>query len=177
MISLFNANHDRQDHVAGVGQRGRFASYRDDEHLDNTQRGNQSPASLSRGGSTVTATEQSMQAVASVGNLARQLTLTSPQPHYGGAGAEDDLFHPKKDSELDPYSSNFSAKAWAQKIVDIASKDANKALRKTGIAYRNLPQCKWFRQRNRFQPTVANVFISGIGMLKDAIGRRERSRF
>jgi ATP-binding cassette, subfamily G (WHITE), member 2, PDR len=178
MFSLFHANHDRQDHVAGVGPRRMSASYGPDEYVDQTYLGTQRLASLSGVDDTVTdvtVTERSIQVDATVGNLARQLSSCLAQPPCPGAEKEDDLFNPKQDSDLDPYSANFSSKAWARKIVDIASRDANKTLRKAGIAYRNL-SVHGFGSDTDFQATVSNVFISGIGMLKDAMSSKKKGK-
>jgi ATP-binding cassette subfamily G (WHITE) protein 2 (PDR) len=158
MFSLFNAKLDRQ--VQAV-----TSTSQEPEYLNGTSQDNEHLGSLS----------SSVQADATVGDLARQLTLCSVQPPYAGVREEDTLFHPKKESDLDPYSSNFSSKAWARKIVDIASRDANKTLRKAGIAYRNL-SVHGFGSDTDFQATVTNVFISGMRMLEDAVRSKKNGK-
>lgn len=114
-----------------------------------------------------------------VGELARRLTRQSSR-HPGDAasqrGNDDDGgdLIVEKDSELDPFSKNFSAKAWTRKILGVTSRDPEKYPQQTaGVAFRNL-QVFGYGSDSGYQMTVGNAPWSIFGTLKDLIGGKKR---
>lgn len=119
-----------------------------------------------------------------VGELARQLTRQSSKhaierSKTGGSGVEsqDDGsdFVIEKDSELDPFSPNFSAKAWTRRMIGITSRDPERHPKRTaGVAFKNL-KVFGYGSDTGFQQTVGNIPYAAFGAARDFIlGRRRK---
>jgi ATP-binding cassette, subfamily G (WHITE), member 2, PDR len=106
-----------------------------------------------------------------VRGLARQLTnrtsiSISPDPAH--------IFNPDKDSQLDPNSSNFNARAWTKAIVRLSEQDPeNHKPRSAGIAFRNLNV--WgFGAATDYQKSVGNVWLESVGIVRKLFGIGQR---
>lgn len=88
--------------------------------------------------------------------------------------ADVNPLNPEKDSILDPYSPNFSAKAWTKSMLNIISHDPEKFPQRTaGFAFKNL-NVYGFGAATDYQKTVGNVFLEVIGIARKLlrIGQR-----
>ncbi len=164
---LGNYNADQTAKTTSSGPHRIPSSYPSNYHSED--------ASTPSNDSTVAGEDTDVQ----IGNLARQLTRQSHAHHHGHHKNEvedfeaDTLFHPEKDSELDPYSPNFSAKAWATAMLNLSSRDTNNPRRRAGFAFRNL-SVNGFGSDTDYQATVGNTVLAMVGQLKDMLGRKKR---
>jgi hypothetical protein len=116
-----------------------------------------------------------------VNELARQLTRQST--HQGPITADsaslvsssdtNHIFHPQKDSQFDPYSSNFDAKSWAKTLLGLVANDPNNPMRKAGIAFSDL-SVHGFGKDTDYQNTVGTLFYSLFGLVKNVVHPRKR---
>lgn len=106
--------------------------------------------------------------------LSRQ-TSTHQSTHQTGEGASDDGgedFLIVKDSEYDPFSSNFDSKKWIRRMVGVVSKDELHPMRTSGIAYSNL-RVFGYGGGADYQETVGNKPLS---ILSDIAGLVSRNK-
>lgn len=105
-------------------------------------------------------------------SLARQLSRASTR-NFGDLDA-DDVLRPEAGTVYDPFSDSFDSRAWIKSLLAITSRDPEKYPRRTaGIAFKNL-SVHGYASDVEYQQTVGNVFLSGLGSLRDAISGRKR---
>ncbi|WVO15160.1 hypothetical protein L204_102804 [Cryptococcus depauperatus] len=102
-----------------------------------------------------------------VGQLARQMTQQS-MAHEDDTSA---LFAYEKGSDLDPFSDQFNPRKWTQLIFKV-SQDYRPP-RKAGLSFTDL-NVHGYGSDADYQKTVGNLFLYGIGILRDLIGHRKR---
>lgn len=118
-----------------------------------------------------------------IGELARNLTRQSSRHQGDGAsqrgggdqgGDDGGDFIVEKDSELDPFSKNFSAKAWTRRILGVTSRDPEKYPHRTaGVAFRNL-NVFGYGSDSGYQMTVGNAPWAIFGTIKDFVMGNKR---
>ncbi|WRT64947.1 uncharacterized protein IL334_001887 [Kwoniella shivajii] len=120
-----------------------------------------------------------------LGHLARQLSRQSQRSHHrhehrvdhtndiqeDDAETSENPFEYEKDSNLDPFSSNFDAKKWTRGFV--RSMQNSGPQRKSGISFRNLAVHGYGSDAD-YQKTVSNLPLSLFGSLRDMIGNRKK---
>ena len=93
-------------------------------------------------------------------------SATGPFP--GGPFAAD--LHP--DSPLNPNSPKFRARTWAKAIVEQVAADGA-SFRTSGVCFENL-HVYGYGAGTDYQKDVANVWLEGVGMVRRALGQRQR---
>ncbi|KAL2162348.1 hypothetical protein VTH06DRAFT_7261 [Thermothelomyces fergusii] len=77
-----------------------------------------------------------------------------------------------KESPLNPNGPKFSARAWAQAVVDMATGEGHQ-FRTTGVAFQNL-NVHGFGSPTDFQKDVVNVWLEAVGLLRRITGHGKR---
>jgi ATP-binding cassette subfamily G (WHITE) protein 2 (PDR) len=104
-----------------------------------------------------------------VHDLARKLTKQSTYSH-----TETNPVEAGPDSKLNPNSPNFSAKAWAQSLVQLQQSEADRnPMRTAGVAFRNL-NAYGFGASTDYQKTVGNIWLQIAGSIRRRFGAQER---
>lgn len=77
-----------------------------------------------------------------------------------------------KESPLNPNGPNFSARAWAKAVVDMATGEGHR-FRTAGVAFQNL-NVYGFGSPTDFQKDVLNVWLEAVGFLRRITGHGKR---
>ncbi|KAI1637777.1 ABC-2 type transporter-domain-containing protein [Biscogniauxia mediterranea] len=104
-----------------------------------------------------------------VHELARKYTT---QSNANGVAGSNPFLDAGKDSPLNPSSPNFSARAWAKAIVNMAESDGL-GFRTAGVCFQNL-NVHGFGAETDYQKDVGNVWLEGVGLLRKAMGHGQR---
>jgi ATP-binding cassette subfamily G (WHITE) protein 2 (PDR) len=105
-----------------------------------------------------------------VNALARQLTKHSTYSNV----LDESPFNAPKDSQLNPHSPNFNARAWAKSILNLQLREPEKStMRSAGIAFRDL-NVHGFGSDTDYQKTVGNIFWEGVEVAKKVFGVGQR---
>jgi ABC-type glutathione transport system ATPase component len=77
-----------------------------------------------------------------------------------------------KDSPLNPNGPNFSARAWAKAVVNLAAGEGHK-WRTSGVAFQNL-NVHGFGSPTDYQKDVVNVWLEAVGLVRKLTGHGKR---
>jgi ATP-binding cassette, subfamily G (WHITE), member 2, PDR len=104
-----------------------------------------------------------------VHQLARRLTKQSTYSNLDANPLEASA-----DSQLNPNSPNFSAKAWARSLVNLQERDPDQnPMRTAGVAFRNL-NVYGYGAATDYQKTVANIWLQAAGAVRKLFGGQQR---
>ncbi|KAI1497952.1 ABC-2 type transporter-domain-containing protein [Biscogniauxia marginata] len=101
--------------------------------------------------------------------LARKYTT---QSNVNGVAGSNPFLDSGEDSPLNPNSPNFSARAWAKAIVNLAESDGE-GFRTAGVCFQNL-NVHGFGAETDYQKDVGNVWLEGVGLMRKALGHGQR---
>lgn len=87
----------------------------------------------------------------------------------------DNPMHAEKDSELDPHSPNFRARAWTKSMIKLVASDELNPRRTAGVAFKNL-NVHGFGAGTDYQADVGNVWLKIIDPIKNVLGLAKPSR-
>jgi hypothetical protein len=104
-----------------------------------------------------------------VHQLARRLTKQSTYSNLDANPLEA-----SPDSQLNPNSPNFSAKAWARSLVNLQERDPDQnPMRTAGVAFRNL-NVYGYGAATDYQKTVSNIWLQAAGAVRKLFGGQQR---
>ncbi|KAL2818002.1 ABC-2 type transporter-domain-containing protein [Aspergillus granulosus] len=108
-------------------------------------------------------------AEAEVHRLARQFTQQSAYSTNG-----QNPFTAEPGSALDPNGEKFNARAWCKAILQLQTEDEQAYPPRTlGVAFSNL-NVHGFGSDTDYQKSVGNVWLQALGLLRRALGQRQR---
>lgn len=185
-VSNFPTNNDRTVHAGGVpggadGSRtAEEAAYQEvetDSSSNETLPGGSRSTSHNTGyvgkaGDSKEANEaRNVATDDQVHNLARAASRMSTTSHNYG---DEDPFQDTKNPRLDPNSPSFSARAYAEAVLKVHSKDRNAVpMRRAGVAFRDL-NVHGYGADSDYQKTVSNAFMSIGSMVTSLLGNKGR---
>lgn len=154
LVGNFTANGDRENRYNGV------AAPSNKGERDYT--GDQSS-----GEDEETPEEAQRRADQEVAGLARTMSRRSD----AAGTSSDDPLRPAPDSQFDPWSDNFDARAWSKAVYSLT----NLAHRTAGVAFENLGAYGYGTDSD-YQSTVGNMPLKAFGMLKGLVSRNKGKR-
>ncbi|KAI5860920.1 ABC-2 type transporter-domain-containing protein [Durotheca rogersii] len=104
-----------------------------------------------------------------VHELARRYTT---QSHAARVDGHNPYLDAGKDSPLNPNSANFSARAWAKSIVQMADRDGHE-FRTAGVCFQDL-NVHGFGAATDYQKDVANIWLETAGLVRKLMGVGQR---
>lgn len=99
-----------------------------------------------------------------VHKLAKTLTRNSTWSQI-----PDNPFDAEPDSELDPHSPNFRARAWAKSMIKLRDAENKNPGRTAGFAFKNL-SAHGYGNATDYQKDVGNVWLEIVGAAKNLLG-------
>ncbi|KAI5452128.1 Multidrug resistance protein [Naganishia albida] len=172
LVGNITTNYDGSAQRSGFAAVGRRLSLSQDPALESNH--HEKPARISSDDSSTVNGQVSHEVLEEhrILSLARQLSRASTR-NFGDLDA-DDVLRPEAGTVYDPFSDSFDSRAWIKSLLAITSRDPEKYPRRTaGIAFKNL-SVHGYASDVEYQQTVGNVFLSGLGSLRDAISGRKR---
>jgi ATP-binding cassette subfamily G (WHITE) protein 2 (PDR) len=168
-------SYDREARNTGIGAAGQVADRREDVEVEMSSRRSRTTSKRDSDfpdDLTLTSGQDAEETRGEerVNALARQLTQHSIHSN----AFDQSPFNAPKDSELNPHSPNFSARAWTRSILNLQSREPEKStMRSAGIAFRDL-NVHGFGSDTDYQKTVGNIFWEGVEMAKKVFGVGQR---
>lgn len=153
LVGNFTANDDRENRFNGVAAKG--------------SKGERDYAADESSGDEETPEEAQRRADQEVAGLARTMSRRSDAAHT----SSDDPLRPTPDSQFDPWSDNFNARAWSKAVWSLT----NLAHRTAGVAFENLG-AHGYGTDSDYQSTVGNMPLKAFGMLKGLVSRNKGRR-
>jgi len=179
----FTTNFDREQHLTGdgiqqtdSGARG-YLHQEQEAHLQ--ERGGSSedastpPTAVSeedyrQGGDDHVHDMNSAQTEKAVLKLARNASRLSTQTE------SQNPFSDSKDPRLDPHSPSFNARAYAEAVLGVHSRDERAVpLRQAGVAFKNLT-ARGYGSDSDYQKTVSNAPLSLMHAVRGVLGKKPR---
>ncbi|KAI1098169.1 ABC-2 type transporter-domain-containing protein [Jackrogersella minutella] len=106
-----------------------------------------------------------------VHELARRYTTRS---NATGVAGQNPYLDVAADSPLNPHSPNFSGRAWAKSVVNLADREGQH-FRTAGVCFQNL-NVHGFGAATDFQKDVANVWLETAGRVRDLVGKSQQQK-